>query len=56
VTGTPFVYTPDYERDLWYVSVQDEWKINPHLELTTGVRFDHYSDFGSTTNPRVALV
>jgi iron complex outermembrane receptor protein len=56
VTGTPFVYTPRYDRQLWYVSVQDEWRINEDWELTTGVRFDHFSDFGSTTNPRVALV
>ncbi len=56
VSGTPFAYTPEYDRDLWYVSVQDEWQISSQLALTTGVRFDHYSDFGSTTNPRVALV
>ena len=56
VTGTPFNYLPPYERDLWYLSIQDEWKINPSLELTAGIRYDHYSDFGSTTNPRLALV
>ena len=25
-------------------------------ELTAGVRYDHYSDFGDTVNPRLALV
>jgi len=25
-------------------------------ELTAGIRYDNYSDFGSTTNPRIALV
>lgn len=56
VTGTPFIYSPEYQRDLWYVSVQDEWKITPNMELTSGIRFDQYSDFGSTANPRLALV
>jgi iron complex outermembrane receptor protein len=26
------------------------------MELTLGMRYDHYSDFGSTTNPRAAFV
>ncbi|AWB68750.1 hypothetical protein C2869_21155 [Saccharobesus litoralis] len=56
VTGTPYVYTPQYKRDLWYVSIQDEWKLADDWELTAGIRYDHYSDFGSTTNPRMALV
>ncbi|MBE1299016.1 MAG: TonB-dependent receptor [Alteromonadaceae bacterium] len=56
VTGTPFIYTPQYDRDLWYLSLQDEWKFADKWELTAGVRYDDYSDFGSTTNPRFALV
>lgn len=56
VTGTPYVYLPDSKRDLQYLSLQDEWHITSSLDLTTGVRYDNYSDFGSTTNPRVALV
>ena len=56
VTGTPFVFLPDSSRTIIYASVQDEWQFAPNWELTTGVRFDHYSDFGETINPRVALV
>ncbi|HWV16922.1 MAG TPA: TonB-dependent receptor [Cellvibrio sp.] len=39
-----------------YISLQDEWQIAQSLALTSGVRYDHYSDFGGTTNPRLALV
>lgn len=42
-----------------YVSaiyVQDVWKVAPEVEATLGVRCDHYSDFGSSTNPRLGLV
>ena len=56
VTGTPSVYTPEYTRELWYISLQDEWRFAKNWELTAGIRLDDYSDFGSTTNPRVALV
>ena len=35
---------------------QDTWDPVPRISITTGVRFDHYSDFGSTLNPRAALV
>ncbi len=56
VSGTPFIYTPSYTRDVWYLSLQDEYRINDTVELTSGIRFDDYSDFGSTINPRLALV
>ena len=45
-----------HSRQLHYLYVQDEWSFLPDWTLTGGVRHDHYSDFGSTTNPRVALV
>jgi len=39
-----------------YLFLQDAWNLVENWELTTGVRYDDYSDFGSTINPRVALV
>ena len=39
-----------------YFYAQDEWTLLKDWTLTAGVRNDHYSDFGSTTNPRLALV
>jgi iron complex outermembrane receptor protein len=47
--------TPHSRRSL-YAYVQDEWFLAPDWYLTAGVRHDHYSDFGGTTNPRVAVV
>jgi iron complex outermembrane receptor protein len=45
-----------HKRNLSYVFVQDEWSLVKDWALTVGVRRDQYSDFGSTTNPRFALV
>lgn len=56
VTNTPFVYLNDGSRSVRFLSLQDEWKLSPALTLTSGVRYDNYSDFGGTTNPRLALV
>ncbi len=56
LTGTPYAYVPDSTRDLWFVFGQDEWSLARHWTLTAGVRLDHYSDVGSTVNPRLALV
>ncbi len=58
IDGGPshFYDTPKKERNRWHVSLQDEWQFLPDWMLTAGLRYDRYSDFGSTTNPRAALV
>ncbi len=56
VTNTPNVFLVDSTRRVKYLSVQDEWHVARDWNLTAGVRYDNYSDFGTTTNPRIALV
>ena len=43
-------------RRIYSAYLQDKIALSENLNATLGVRFDHYSDFGSTTNPRMALV
>lgn len=50
------VFIQPNDRTVAYAFVQDVWRISSDWNLTGGVRFDDYSDFGSTTNPRLALV
>jgi len=52
--SNPFMFP--HRRWIDYVYAQDEWSFAKDWVLTTGVRHDRYSDFGGTTNPRVALV
>lgn len=55
VTETaPFIRP--HVRNISYLFLQDEWNFAPDWNLTAGMRYDHYSDFGSTVNPRLALV
>ncbi len=56
VSDSPYVYMREGDRENIFAYLQDIWFLADDWELTTGLRFDHYSDFGSTTNPRVALV
>ena len=57
VTNDPtLIYMIPHKRILTYVFVQDEWGFANDWMLTAGIRHDRYSDFGSTTNPRLALV
>ncbi|MES2207348.1 MAG: TonB-dependent receptor [Pseudomonadota bacterium] len=57
VTGdASLVYMQPHKRNVTYVLAQDEWSLVKDWTLTAGVRQDHYSDFGNTTNPRLALV
>jgi outer membrane receptor for ferrienterochelin and colicin len=43
-------------RQIFAAYLQDEWKLPAQINLTAGLRYDHYSDFGDTLNPRVGLV
>lgn len=49
-------WNKDVTRRSWAAYLQDEWQILETVNLTTGLRYDHYSDFGDTVNPRVGLV
>jgi len=56
VSDTPLVFLPEGRRENTHVFLQDIWHFARDWELTAGVRYDHFSDFGDTTNPRLALV
>ncbi len=46
----------DATQTALYFLAQDEWRLTRDLSLTAGGRYDHYSDFGDTFNPRASLV
>jgi len=51
------VYLDD-KRDstLWAFYLQDEFEVLKNLRINAGVRYDHYSTFGGTANPRIAII
>jgi iron complex outermembrane receptor protein len=40
----------------WGVFAQDEYRLLDSLIVNAGLRYDHFTSFGSTTNPRIALI
>jgi len=45
-----------HNREIFAAFAQDIWDINKDLRLITGARYDHYSDFGGSFNPRASLM
>ena len=56
VSDTPLAFITEGARTNKYLFIQDIWHLDNDWELTAGIRYDDYSDFGSTVNPRLALV
>ncbi|MDD5248217.1 MAG: TonB-dependent receptor [Rhodocyclaceae bacterium] len=56
VSNSPYVFAPEKNRQIGYAFIQDVWTFADDWDLTAGARYDHYSDFGGTLNPRLALV
>jgi len=54
----PYQLYDDNSRhsNIWALYLEDEFKLTKNLILNAGVRYDHYSTFGGTTNPRLALI
>ena len=55
---SPYTSYLDERRNstVWAVYAQDEFAILDNLILNAGVRYDYYSTFGGTVNPRVGLI
>lgn len=55
--GVTPAYLDDQRRSRsWAAYLQDEIALSDRMALNAGVRYDHYSTFGGTTNPRIAFI
>jgi outer membrane receptor for ferrienterochelin and colicins len=56
-TAANNIFTADPgSSTIWALYAQDEFAITRKLALSGGVRYDHYANFGGTTNPRLGLI
>jgi iron complex outermembrane receptor protein len=56
IIDTPSLDGDQISRDLFFAYIQNEWIFHTNWVLTWGIRYDHYSDFGGTINPRAVIV
>ncbi len=56
ITGAANWVREDISRKTMSLFAQDQFSISERLMLTTGVRYDKFSDVGRSINPRVGLV
>ncbi len=52
----PPIFDDKRSSQVWAVYLQDQFTLFKNLILNAGVRYDHYSTFGSTVNPRIGLI
>ena len=45
-----------FEHDQWAAFLEDQWQFADSMSLTTGIRYDDHSVFGSNISPRAYLV
>lgn len=50
-----FNWNKPASREIYAGYVEDIWEITEHVRLNLGARYDYYSDFGGTFNPRLSL-
>jgi iron complex outermembrane recepter protein len=53
--GSAIPSIPSAHRTVWAAFGEANFPLAKALEADIAVRFDHYSDFGSTTNPKLSL-
>lgn len=56
LAGSPYAFAPEKVRKVGHLFVQDIWTFAKNWELTAGLRYDRYSDFGGAATPRLGTV
>jgi len=51
-----FVFEDKRRSERWAAYLQDELLVSKNVSFNAGVRYDHYSTFGGSTNPRISLL
>lgn len=58
VSDVPYelTYSKNVDRTFLAAYLENLWDARDNLRLTAGMRYDHYSDFGGSFNPRAGVV
>ena len=53
--GNP-ISNPDFQRDTFSLYFNDQYAITSNIDISAGLRYDDYSDFGQSTSPSLGIV
>ncbi len=56
LTDINILYIPDIGRNIYGTYLQDKINLTEELTIFAGIRWDKYSDFGESINPRLAII
>ena len=51
-----YIIEPNVRRNIFSLFVTDQIEVTDKLDISAGVRYDNYSDFGDALSPRIGLV
>ncbi len=54
--GKPYISDPSLTRRITSIYLNNNYSVSSELDLSTGIRYDHYSDFGDAYSPNLGLV
>ncbi len=54
--GKPYLSDPTLSRKITSVYLNDKYSLASDLDISAGLRYDHYSDFGNAYSPNLGLV
>ncbi|RLA73927.1 MAG: hypothetical protein DRG78_21835 [Epsilonproteobacteria bacterium] len=54
--GPPYVSNPDFSRDTISLYLNDKYSISNSFDISAGLRYDDYSDFGDAFSPNFGLL
>ena len=51
-----YLIDPNINREIFSLYVNDQIEVTDRLDISAGIRYDNYTDFGDAISPRVGLV
>lgn len=54
--GKPYISDPSLSRDITSIYLNDTYTLSSNIDISAGIRYDNYSDFGNSYSPNLGVV
>lgn len=52
----PYISNPNLSRGVTAIYLNDTYNLNSDIDISAGIRYDNYSDYGSSSSPNLGIV